>query len=273
MNSNKYKKTLELGVRIILILVLLSVGSYLVINFSKYKGQYTSILKTEQNSHPGWVKYVNEKYQFIIEHPPDLLIKEESENKLSINTDPPGYPSAFLETIEKPSQSKEIADLSSLSIGQSGAVGPTTIRLNESTGYNIFKRLPDTTINGVKTMVFENSNVREFAGKERKWLLIENSPVFLFTLDYLNDGELDKYQAIFSSLKFTQLDIGADIFQCQSDSDCVVPTGQCSCSEKAINRKFIETWITDNPPQKYCPTVICTQPKAICKNYRCIAKR
>lgn len=64
-----------------------------------------------------------------------------------------------------------------------------------------------------------------------------------------------------------------NIFECKSDSDCVVLSGQCSYSERSINKNYAADWNANHPSEKYCPTVICTEPKAVCENSRCKIRR
>ncbi|MBI2338460.1 hypothetical protein HYU95_04740 [Candidatus Daviesbacteria bacterium] len=94
-------------------------------------------------------------------------------------------------------------------------------------------------------------------------------------------GLLMNYPSIKDSLKPRILpvtkqiipDNNADLFSCQSNSDCIIPQGQCSCSEVAINKDYIDYWSKTHQPQKFCPAVICTSPQATCINNKCAVTR
>lgn len=193
---------------LIVILIALAVGGYLV--YSKQTTQSTPAPKaaspvptdTGETANPdsigaNWKTYTNTLYGYLIKLPPELFA-DEIVNRVDINTNPSGYPSASIAVVSGPDdfEFKFLTQFLSMKINDQKKIE------GEFEGFNTFDRLPDEKIADNTAMVFENSKIYEFVGKNRKWIIQKGDKTYILSLLYQTDDELNKYNKIFSTIKF-----------------------------------------------------------------------
>jgi hypothetical protein len=71
-------------------------------------------------------------------------------------------------------------------------------------GTDTFSRLQDTTVDTLQAMVYENTQVFEYSGKERVMLIKKNQKTYMIGVYYSTSSDLSNFQILLSTFKFTQ---------------------------------------------------------------------
>ncbi len=169
-----------------------------------------------------WKTYQSNMYNFSVKYPTNLEANDQTASPPSVlfeipqtQPGPPGFPTFYISVMTDPPPSTEqtynhlskedLSDLYSVQVGQTVPLEAGKSLKAPYSNYWNFKRLPDTTIAGVTSLVFENNNVWEGAGlTDRRVLLKKKNKIYMLGTYYGDTATLDNFNLFVSTFKFTQ---------------------------------------------------------------------
>lgn len=176
----------------------------------------TSSISISPDETASWKTYTNSKFGYsfklpinsalrVLEEPFTTSVDEPVE--VQNGETPPTPPLFYVSTIPDQSMLKselpynylspeQLTKLLSLKVGEEKAI-------NDEVEWNVFKRLPNIMVNNISGMVFENSKVWEFSGKDRRIVFKNNGFTFIIATYYKTQTGLDLFDQILSTFKLT----------------------------------------------------------------------
>lgn len=208
------------------LLIALAGGAYYLGRSTSPKPQATPVVSQTPQPTPSpssspdetanWKTYTNSKYGYSVKYPPNLETSETPFSALfnTIQTSPgaPGFPIYWVSIIPKdfndqPEVYNRFAKniLPSLftmkvsdTIQTAGALNPPY------SDYWIYKRLPDTVVDGNVGLVFENNKVWEGGSdlKDRRLLIKKGDLIYMIGTYYTSNKDFSNFQLFLKTFKF-----------------------------------------------------------------------
>jgi hypothetical protein len=227
-----YKSNIIVPVLSILVFLLICITVYLAYQNMKLQKQITSL---EQSTTPSanmtpipsaletatpssststtldptanWKTYTNTNQGYLLKYPENLEPNESQyDTEFNIIETQPGgssVPAYYISVIPD-------------GFWQSGAIydDPTAdfipsllaLKIGDTykNGTDSFIRLQDTTVDTSQAMVYENTQVFEYSGKERVALIKKNQKTYMVGTYYSTSSDLSNFQILLSTFKFTK---------------------------------------------------------------------